>query len=197
MIPLRIAVFASIVSSATLSFAADSSRNLNVVVCQPSHRCIHHTIFGHDYSLLDTGRLAVMVSLSNEGRYTRADVSITNLTPTPIDLSPESFRIEALARSKVFPYVPPARLDAAPTPETPSVANPGLNEIEAASQREAREAIELQAATPHLQAIIIPPNQAVHGRVYFERDSAATRQPVNVVLPIAGTVFKFPGVLKP
>jgi hypothetical protein len=198
MIPLRIAVLASLVSSATLSFAADTSHNVNVVVCQPNH-CIHHTIFGHDYRLLNSDRFAVMVSLSNEGRYTRADVSITNLTPTPISLSPESFRIEALARPRVFPYVPPSQLENV-TPQARVIrdaTNPDLNEIEAARQRATQEAIELQAATPHLKAITIPPNQAVHGRVYFERDLAATQQPVNVVLPIAGTIFKFPGILKP
>jgi hypothetical protein len=183
MIPLRTAVIASIVSFATLSFAADVSRNLNVVVCQPNPHCIHHTIFGHDYRLLNTDRFAVMVFLSNEGRYTRADVSITNLTPTSIYLSPESFRIEALARPKVFPYVSPSRLD--------------LHEIDAATQPAAQESIELQTATPHLRAIIIPPNQAVHGRVYFERDPSATQQAVNIVLPIAGTIFKFPDVIKP
>jgi hypothetical protein len=183
MTPLRTAVFASIVSSATLAFAADVPRNLNVVVCQPNPHCIHHTIFGHDYRLLDTDRFSVMVFLSIEGRYTRADVSITNLTPTSIYLSPESFRIEALTRPKVFPHVPPSRLD--------------LREIDAAAQRAAQEAIELQAATPHLRAITIPPNQAVHGRVYFERDPSATEQAVNLVLPVAGTIFKFPGVIKP
>ncbi|MCU1251046.1 MAG: hypothetical protein JWQ49_4075 [Edaphobacter sp.] len=213
MIPLRIAVFASIVSSTTLSFAANLPRNLqpgNVVVCQPSAGCIHHTIFGHDYKILSTDRFTVMVFLSNEGRYTRADVSITNLTPNPINLSPEDFRIQALAsRSKVFLYVPPSQLERlpAPTPGTPNtttdapLANPNLNqelnELEAARQREAQEAVELAAATPHLKAIIIPPNQAVHGRVYFERDPRAAAQQVNVVLPIAGTVFKFPDVIKP
>jgi hypothetical protein len=60
-----------------------------------------------------------------------------------------------------------------------------------------QEAAELAAATPHLKAITIPPNQAVHGRVYFERDPGVARQPVNVVLPIADTVFKFPDVIKP
>lgn len=197
MNPLRIAVVASIVSSATLSFAADTSHNLNVIVCQPNPHCIHHTIFGRDYTLLNSNRFAVMVSLSNEGRYTRADVSITNLTPTPISLSPESFRIEALAHTRVFPYVPPSHLETSPTTTYVATPNPSLNEIEAARQREAQEAAELQAATPHLKAITIPPNQAVHGRVYFERDPAATQQPVNVVLPIAGTIFKFPGILKP
>lgn len=196
MNPLRIAVLTSLVSSAALSFAADISRNLNIVVCQPNPHCIHHTIFGHDYRLLDTSRFSVMVSLSNEGRYTRADVSITNLTPMPISLSPESFRIEALAHTRVFPYVPPSHLETSPTTYV-ATPNPSLNEIEAARQREAQEAVELQAATPHLKAITIPPNQAVHGRVYFERDPAATQQPVNVVLPIAGTIFKFPGILKP
>ena len=183
MTPLRIAVYASIFTSTTLSLAANLPRNPNIVVCKPNAGCIHHTIFGHDYKILSTDRFSVMVFLSNEGRYTRADVSITNLTPTSIYLSPESFRIEALARPKVFPYVPPSHLN--------------LHEIDAATQRAAQEAIELQAATPHLTAITIPANQAVHGRVYFERDPSATQQAVNIVLPIAGTIFKFPDVIKP
>src|SRR6266481_3226386 len=109
MTPLRTAVFASIVTSTTLSFAANLPHNANVVVCQPNAGCIHHTIFGHDYKILSTDRFTVMVFLSNEGRYTRADVSITNLTPTPINLSPEDFRIEALtSRAKVFFSVPPS-----------------------------------------------------------------------------------------
>ena len=212
MTPLRTALFASIFTSTTLSLAANLPRNTtsyNVVVCQPSARCIHHTIFGHDYKILSTDRLTVMVFLSTEGRYTRADVSITNLTPTPINLSPEDFRIEALtARSKVFLYVPPSQLEDVPTPTraTPNAAanapvnpppNSDLSEFEAARQRAEQEAIELAAATPHLKAIIIPPNQAVQGRVYFERDPSATQQPVNVVLPIADMVFKFPDIIRP
>jgi hypothetical protein len=206
MTPFRIAVFASIFTSTTLSLAANLPRNANVVVCQPNAGCVHHTIFGHDYKILSTDRFSVMVFLSNEGRYTRADVSIANLTPTPISLSPEDFRIQALAsRSKVFLYVPPSQLEnlPAPTQATPDAPpmNPNLNpepsELEAARQRAIQEAIELAAATPHLKAITIPPNQAVHGRVYFERDPGTKQQQVNVVLPIAGTVFKFPDVIKP
>jgi hypothetical protein len=206
MTPLRIAVFGSIFTSATLSLAANLPRNANVVICQPNAGCIHHTIFGHDYKILNTDRFTVMVFLSNEGRYTRADVSITNLTPTPINLTPEDFRIEALtSRAKVFPYIPPSQLENLPTPTTPNaatdapLANPNseLSELEAARQRATQEAVELAAATPHLKAIIIPPNQAVHGRVYFERDPNAMHQQVNVVLPIADTVFKFPDVIKP
>jgi hypothetical protein len=183
MTPLRIAVFASIFTSATLSLAANLPRNANVVICQPNAGCIHHTIFGHDYKILNTDHFTVMVFLSNEGRYTRADVSITNLNPTPINLTPEDFRIEALAsRSKVFFYVPPSQLENLPTLTRTS---------------DDMESSELDAANPHLKAITIPPNQAVHGRVYFERDPRATPQQVNVVLPIAGTVFKFPDVIKP
>jgi hypothetical protein len=210
MTPFRIAVFASIFTSTTLSLAANLPRNANVVVCQPNAGCIHHTIFGHDYKILSTDRFTVMVFLSNEGRYTRADVSITNLTPTPISLSPEDFRIQALAsRSKVFLYVPPSQLENIPTPAratanaAPEVLladpnpDPEASELEAARQTAIQEAIELAAATPHLKAITIPPNQAVHGRVYFERGPGIKQQQVNVVLPIAGTVFKFPDVIKP
>src|SRR5258707_2509947 len=116
MTPLRIAVVASIFTSTTLSLAANLPRNANVVVCQPNTGCIHHTIFGHDYKILSTDRFSVMVFLSSEGRYTRADVSITNLTPTPINLSPEDFHIHALtSRSQGFLYVPPSQLANVPT----------------------------------------------------------------------------------
>src|SRR5271156_598813 len=178
MTALRIAVIASIFSTTTFSFAANLPRNVNVIVCQPNTGCIHHSIFGHDYKIISTDRFTVMVFLSNEGPYTRADVSITNLTPNPINLSPEDFRIQALAsRSKVFLYVPPSQLENIPTAtrDTPNAAadvpqaNPNLvtSELDAARQREAQEAIALAAATPHLRAITIPPNQSVHGRVYF------------------------------
>ena len=203
MTPLRIAVLASIVTTTTLSLAANlprSTPSYNVVVCQPNAGCYHHTIFGHDYKVLSTDQFAVMVFLSNEGRYTRADISITNLTGSPATLSPEDFRIEALnSKSRVFPYVPPSQLESLPTGIPAPLANPDseINELEAAKQRAAREAAELAATTPHLKAITIPPNQAVHGRVYFERDPAATSQPVNVVLPVGDTVFKFPDIIKP
>jgi hypothetical protein len=184
MTPLRIAVVASIFSSATLSFAANLPRNPNVVVCQPNAAgCIHHNIFGHDYQILNTDSFTIMVFLSNEGRYTRADVSITNLTPNPIHLTPEDFHIQATASgSKIFLYVPPSQVENLATLNRAS-AGPEINEPD--------------TATPHLKAITIQPNQAVHGRVYFERDQHATPQQVNIVLPIAGTVFKFPDVIKP
>ncbi|HXC95040.1 MAG TPA: hypothetical protein VNU92_05030 [Edaphobacter sp.] len=199
MLPLRTVLMASIVAATPLALAADLSRDPNVVVCHPHAGCIHHTIFGHDYKVLNTDRFTVMVSLSNEGSYTRADVSITNLTSTPINLSPEEFRIQALSRAKVFPYVSPSRVENIPTPDRMAYipANTLVSEREAARQRDAQEAAELFASAPLLKAITIPPNQAVHGRVYFERDASAAFQQINVVLPIAGTVFKFPGFIKP
>jgi hypothetical protein len=206
MTPLCKAAFASILSATTVSLAANLPRNPNIVICRPSAGCIHHTIFGHDYKMLSTNRLSVMVFLSTEGSYTRADVNITNLTPIPINLSPEDFRIEATtAKSKVFLYVSPSQLENVPTPTqaTPNDAAPipnskfEISELEAVRQRAAREATEFAATSPHLRATTIPPNQAVHGRVYFERDPSATHQQVNVVLPIADTVFKFPDIIKP
>jgi len=167
----------------TLSLAANQPRTPNVVVCQPNSGCIHHNIFGHDYKMLSTDRFSVMVFLSAEGRYNRADVSITNLTSTPINVTPEDFHLQALtSRSKIFLYVPPSQVENLAALNRANV-DPELNEPD--------------TANPHLKAITIPPNQAVHGRVYFERDSHVTPQDVNIVLPIAGTVFKFPDVIKP
>jgi hypothetical protein len=219
MTPLRTALFASIFTATTLSLAADLPRSAphsNVVVCQPNTRCIHKTIFGYDYKMLSTDRFAVMVSLSSQGRYTRADVSITSFTSTPTKLSPEDFRIESLTpRSKVFRYVPPSQLENIPAPtratritapddpEPPANPNPEFTQIsqlsrrDAARQRAAQEALELYAATPDLKPIILPPREAVGGRVYFERDQRTKHQQVNVVLRIAGTVFRFPYVINP
>jgi hypothetical protein len=222
MTPLRIALFASIFTSTTLSLAADLPRSVprsNVVVCQPNTRCIHKTIFGYDYKMLSTDRFAVMVSLSSQGRYTRADVSITSFTPTPTELSPEVFRIESLTpRSKVFRYVPPSQLENIPAPtratritapddpEPPANPNPEFRQISqisqlsrraAAEKRAAQEALEFYAATADLKPIILPPREAVGGRVYFERDQRTKHQQVNVVLRIAGTVFRFPYVINP
>jgi hypothetical protein len=204
MTPLHIAVLASIFTSTTLSLAANPPPTLNVVTCRPHAGCIHHTIFGHDYKILSTRRFAVMVFLSTEGRYTRADVSVTNLTATPVNLSPKDFRIQALtSRSKVFLSVPPSQIENIPTliPAAASAPvpfeSPEISELEAARQRATREAVELEAATPDLKAITIPPNQTIHGRVYFERDPATMHQQLNLVLPIAGTVFEFPYIIKP
>jgi hypothetical protein len=219
MTPLRTALFASIFTATTLSLAADLPRSVppsNVVVCQANTRCIHKTIFGHEYRMLSTDRFAVMVSLSSQGRYTRADVSITSFTPTPTELSPEDFRIESLTpRSKVFRYVPPSQLENIPAPtratpntapndpESPANPNPKFSQIsqisqrDAARQRAAQEALEFYAATPDLKPIILPPREAVSGRVYFERDQRTKHQQVNVVLRIAGTVFRFPYVINP
>jgi hypothetical protein len=216
MTPLRMALFASIFTSTTLSLAADLPRRVppsNVVVCQPNARCIYKTIFGYDYKMLSTDRFAVMVSLSSQGRYTRADVSITSLIPTPTKLSPEDFRIESLTpSSKVFRYVPPSQLENIPAPtratlntapddpEPPANPNPEFSQIsqrDAAIQRAAQQALEFYAATPDLKPIILPPREAVSGRVYFERDQRTKHQQVNVVLRIAGTVFRFPYVINP
>ncbi len=198
MLPLRTVAVASIVASTSLGLAANLPRDPNIIVCHPHAGCIHHIIFGRDYKVLNTDRFTVMVSLSTEGSYTRADISITNLTSIPINLSPEEFRIQPLTRAKVFPYVPPSRVENIPTlVRAADDVYPEVSEREAARQRAAQEAAELFASAPLLKAITIPPNQAVHGRVYFERDPGGTFQQVNVVLPIAGTVFKFPDVIKP
>jgi hypothetical protein len=65
-----------------------------------------------------------MVSLSNEGRYTRADVSITNNAGYPQHVSPEDFRMEVVdPKTKVLLYVAPEELHDLPLPR--AYADPG------------------------------------------------------------------------
>src|SRR6266581_5715276 len=94
---------AATISSATFSVAASIPKNVqktilpdNVVRCEPDAGCINQILYGRSYKVITTPRFTVMVSISNEGVYTRADVSIANHTDTPPNMSPENFRVEIL-----------------------------------------------------------------------------------------------------
>jgi hypothetical protein len=216
---------AATIGSATFSVAAsipkDAQKTIlpdNVVRCEPSAGCINKTLFGRSYKVITTPRFTVMVSISNEGLYTRADVSIANHTDTPLNMSPEDFRVEVLTpKPKVLLYISPANLVLPPPPLPPAPAAntprppaatfaetkagppPQTTDVEAlyaAAEQEAaqQEAVAKAAADQHLTATAIGPNEVTRGRVYFERDKKSHL--VNVVLPIAGLVFEFPYAMK-
>jgi hypothetical protein len=218
---------AATLSSATFSLAASIPRNVektilpdNVVRCEPSAGCINKTLFGRSYKVIDTPRFTVMVSISNEGVYTRADVSIANHTDTPLNMCPEDFRVEVLTpKPKVLLYISPNNLVLPPHPlfpvpaapaatppphaaafvETKANPAPQSSDVEAlyaaAEQKAAQqEAVDKAAAEHLLTATAIGPNEVTRGRVYFERDKKSHL--VNVVLPIAGLVFEFPYAMK-
>jgi hypothetical protein len=214
-------------SSATFSIAASIPKNVqktilpdNVVRCEPNAGCINQTLFGRSYKVITTPRFTVMVSISNEGVYTRADVSIANHTDTPLSMSPEDFRVEVLTpKPKVLLYVSPASLVLPPppapkaavapapqpataasfVPQSSALATPadapltGEADPDAAEARE-KEAADKAAAEHHLTATSIAPNEVTRGRVYFARDKKSNL--VNVVIPIAGLVFEFPYAMK-
>ncbi|HWZ00892.1 MAG TPA: hypothetical protein VNX17_07425 [Edaphobacter sp.] len=217
------------IGSATFSLAANipttASKTIlpdNVVRCEPNAGCINKTLYGRSYKVITTPRFTVMVAISHEGGYTRADVSIANHTDTPLNMSPEDFRVEVLTpKPKVLLYIPPANLVLPPPPLPPAPAAaapaatrpahlaaftatatnpaPPTTDVEAlyaaAEQKAAQqEAAEKAAAEQHLTATSIPPNEVTQGRVYFERDKKSHL--VNVVLPIAGLVFEFPYAMK-
>jgi pyruvate/2-oxoglutarate dehydrogenase complex dihydrolipoamide acyltransferase (E2) component len=218
---------AATISSATFSLASsipkDAQKTIlpdNVIRCEPSAGCINQTLYGRSYKVLETPRFTVMVSISHEGGYTRADVSIANHTDTPLNLCPEDFRVEVLTpKPKVLLYISPANLVLPPSPQPPAPAaaaatppppaaafvetksnpTPQTTDVEAlyaaAEQKAARqEAVDKAAADHHLTATAIGPNEVTRGRVYFERDKKSHL--VNVVLPIAGLVFEFPYAMK-
>ncbi len=221
---------AATLSSATFSVASSIPQNAqktiqpeNVVRCEPGPGCLSQTLFGRSYKVINTPRFTVMVSITNEGVYTRADVSIANHTDTPLNMSPEDFRVEVVTpKPKVLLYVSPANLvlppppapKAAATPPAPqpaaaasfvpqsaalttpadASANPlGEADPDAAEARE-KEAADKAAAEKPLSATSIAPNEVTRGRVYFARDKKSNQ--VNVVIPIAGLVFEFPYAMK-
>ncbi len=111
--------------SSSFSVAAKIPTNLNdnVLTCGTNAQCSNKVMFGRTYKVIVTAKFTVMVSLSKEGAYTRADVSITNHQDYPQSVSPQDFRVEVVSpRPKVLLYVPPAELQNIPAPA--AVAEP-------------------------------------------------------------------------
>jgi len=112
---------AATISSATFTFASSiPSKTIlpdNVIRCEPNAGCVTKTLYGRSYKVINTARFTVMVAISHEGIYTRADVSITNHTDTPLAMTPDDFRVEVLTpKPKILLYVPPANLVLPPPP---------------------------------------------------------------------------------
>jgi hypothetical protein len=215
---------AAAISSTAFSVAASIPKTIqpdNVVLCEPNAGCVNKTIYGRNYKVISTPRFTVMVAVSQESGYTRADVSVANNTGMPLSVTPEDFRVEVLTpKPKVLPYIPPSGLnlppvavkpaaapapkpaaaspaeatqasDATLSPDAATAQTPTPNEQQQAAQL---EAIDKVAVQQHLAATSIQPNEVTRGRVYFASDKHARL--VNVVLPIAGVVFEFPYAMK-
>ncbi|MGD0442792.1 MAG: hypothetical protein ABSA39_02540 [Edaphobacter sp.] len=219
---LRKLSLAATIGSATLSFAAGISKDTskiiqpdNIIVCESSAACETKTIHGRIYKVINTPRLTIMVAVSHEGNYTRADVSVINHTDAPFTITPDDFRVEVVTpKPKVLAYVPPANLvlpapplppAAAPAPAGQTPTAPFAHSFVAQSSAPAADArtpapevddavADKAAIEQNLEPTSIAPNQETSGRVYFERDKHAHL--VNVVLPVAGLVFEFPYAMK-
>ena len=208
------------------TFAASVPKTIlpdNVITCQVNANCTNKTLYGRTYKVINTPRFTVMVAVSQEGAYTRADVSIANNTIMSQSLTPEDFRVEVVTpKPKVLLYVPPTDLKDLPpanqttsAPQTAAVApavpsaptanaaqaadaslTPNIDQLYEEAKRKAalKEEAGKAASQRDLSAISLPPNEVALGRVFFERDKHA--QLVNVVLPIAGLVFEFPYTMK-
>ena len=102
------------------SVAARIPTNLNdnVVTCGSNANCSNKVMFGRNYRVMQTAKFTVMVSISNEGPYTRADVSVTNNGGYSQNISPEDFRVEVVSpKPHVLLYVPPEELQHMPLPK--------------------------------------------------------------------------------
>jgi hypothetical protein len=223
MLKLSTALIIFGVSPTFYSFAATHPTTIvpdNVVTCQADSGCTNQTMFGRTYKVIRTPGMVVMVSLSGEGPYTRADVSILNNGTYPTQVTPDDFRVEVVSpKPHVLLYVAPENLKDLPLPtpepdvkapvaaatpaETATPQDPSkpldIDQLYIAKKKQlaAQEAAEKAAAQKHLEPTPVPPNEVVRGRVYFERDKSRKTQLVNVVLPIGGMVYQFPYVIHP
>jgi hypothetical protein len=117
---LAVVLAGSSVFSVAAKIPTNTNLNDNVLTCGANARCSNKVMFGRTYKVIETAKFTVMVSISNEGPYTRADVSITNHQDYPQAVSPQDFRVEVaspkLKEPKVLLYVPPAQLQNLPAP---------------------------------------------------------------------------------
>jgi hypothetical protein len=215
-------------TSPTLSFAASVPKTIlpdNVITCQVNANCTNKTLYGRTYKVINTPRFTVMVAVSQEGAYTRADVSIANNTIMSQSLTPEDFRVEVVTpKPKVLLYIPPTGLKDLP----PATQNPSASQTASAASSvavpSAPVAPTAQATDASQTANIDQLYEEAKRRAALKeetdkaaslRDLSATSLPpnevalgrvfferdkhaqfVNVVLPIAGLVFEFPYTLK-
>jgi hypothetical protein len=223
---LQTASLACTICCTTFAVAADTSKTIvpdNVISCQ-SASCVNETRYGQTFKVLADSRFTVMVSLSDTGDYTRADVSISNNTGLPLSVTPDDFRVEVLgSKPKVLLYVAPsdrkepavlpaagpitaapqagaaAATPAAPTPvaaKAPAPVVPALSPL-----LSPQEVAEMTAGQKDLPPTLLAPSQILRGRVYFEGDKRSPHDKkahlVKVVFPLAGEVFEFPYAIKP
>ena len=196
----------ALLSASTLALAATvPSVESATVTCQDSSTCRSETIDGRLYRVIETPRMVVRVSLSTEGDYTRADVSISNNSVAQLNVLPSEFRMDVISpRPHTLDYVEPASLRSAslssvsPTPRltrssrrnlrSPLGAQVGPQDLQPASSS------ALTLLPPKPQPDLVPtsllPEGALEGKVFFTRDPRA--RAVTLVLPLAGAVFAFP-----
>ncbi len=164
------------------AFAAEIAKGpqSSTVTCQAGPECTTEVIDGRAYQVLRSAELVVKVSISTEGEYTRADVSIANNSSRQMDVLPTEFRLNVLSPSpRTLEYVEPASL------RLPPVA-------EGRKRRTTVPTIALipPKPQPDLTASGVLPDGAVEGKVFFERDRRAKL--LKLVLPISGATFEFP-----
>src|SRR5882762_8638970 len=87
--------FLALTGGCLSSFAAKIPTNLNdnVVTCGVNARCTNKVMFGRNYKVVATAKFTVMLSISEEAAYTRADVSIENHADYSQSISPQDFRV--------------------------------------------------------------------------------------------------------
>ena len=209
-------LFVYLLGSATLSLAATPPAGLsdNVVSCQSGPSCFNRKMFGRDYKVLRTPRAEIMVSISTEGIYTRADISITNYDSLPASITPDDFRVEVVVLSRTHALVcasrsflrrgssqilwPKPQLQHLPLllhrlrvplsrPQTRLILSILMSSTR---RRRSRWRCRKQPIAPQRRRNLAPGtlkvNQVTRGRAYFERDKKATQ--VMLTIPIAGVV---------
>jgi hypothetical protein len=129
---LAAASFLPVAGFSTFLSAAKIPTNLNdnVLTCGTNARCSNKVMFGRNYKVMQTAKFTVMVSISTEGSYTRADVSVQNNGSYSQNLSPQDFRVDVISpKPRVLLYVAPADLQLPPPKPLPVVV-PIVKKIE-------------------------------------------------------------------
>jgi len=82
-----------------------------ILLCDQEPACGHFFADGKLYKTLTDGPEIVSVSLTDTGKYLRADIAVTNNAPVPVDVLPATFTLKSVKPdAKELKYIPPEKI---------------------------------------------------------------------------------------
>lgn len=108
----HIALLFLVVCLAVVASAQDTPASApTFILCNQASVCSHRIVNGELFETITSDGMVITVGLVEAGKYIRANVSIANGTPAPVDVLPKDFTVEVLEpKHKTLRYVAPGKI---------------------------------------------------------------------------------------